>query len=134
MRVMSESPRYPTILFVEDDDLVRGPVSRLLSRSCEQLIVREDGESGLEAVLTESYDFFVCDLCLPKVTGIELVQEARLRLRDVPILVVTGMLSEIDSSMLESCSARVLSKPFGVEELQNGMREASALVASSTPS
>ena len=60
------------ILYVEDEKSIRENTKRPLEYLCDELIVAEDGEQGLELYKEHNPDIIVTDIKMPKLTGIDM--------------------------------------------------------------
>jgi len=111
----------PRILLVEDDADTREILADLLADTFE-VIQAEDGRRALERVHQASPDIIVTDESLPELTGTQLAKTLRDEGNTVPILLVSGYRSGLDTS----CCNAVLSKPIEVDDL---IREVLRLLA-----
>lgn len=77
-----------------------------------------DGESGLKAAISKSYDFIILDNVMPKMEGKEVCRELRNRNIFTPILMLSVQ-SEVDTKieMLDVGVDDYLTKPFSFAEL-----------------
>lgn len=85
---------HPTyrILLVEDDPAHATLVRRALHRERpqDQVLVSESLQSTWEQLDQQAFDALVVDFSLPDASGLELLQELRVRGLDVPVIIVTG--------------------------------------------
>ena len=74
-------PPSGTLLVVEDEDVLRFAVSKMLRKSGFQVIEAIDGSSALELVRThtDEIDLMLLDVTLPGVSSREVVEEARVQ-------------------------------------------------------
>jgi CheY-like chemotaxis protein len=109
-------------LVVDDEPLVRTPVSTLLRNRRWSVIEAADGPSAL-ALAPETLGLLVTDYYMPAITGVALAEQLRLRNSRLPVLMVSGH-SEIASelSFLPGPRAAFVSKPFPVEEFISTVR------------
>jgi CheY-like chemotaxis protein len=86
----------PGILVVEDDESVRGVISKGLKRFGYQVHVAESGEHALEllACIGRSVGLMITDVVLPGMSGQELCRRARDRFPELRILCISGYLDE----------------------------------------
>jgi two-component system, cell cycle sensor histidine kinase and response regulator CckA len=86
------SPSRPlSVLIVDDDDLVRKFVERVLREAGYQTATASDGSEGLEVAATlETLDILVTDLIMPTMTGDELARRIRASAPGVKVLYITG--------------------------------------------
>lgn len=86
----AEFLRTLSVLYVEDDALVRDQLSRFLERRVKRLIVAENGRLGLEAFRSEHHDVVVTDIKMPEMDGLQMAEQIKAASRDVPIIVITA--------------------------------------------
>jgi CheY-like chemotaxis protein len=116
-------PRRPRILLVEDHEIGRRSLSRLLEAMGYEVISVNDGESALEALKTVSnLDYLLTDVRLPDLDGREVVLAARSLVPIPRIALITGWDLEPD----ESCRLGVdwiFLKPLDVQAIVAKLRE-----------
>jgi len=66
-----------TILYIEDDELIRNYISNLLQILCTHLIVVTDGENALQKFNKHHIDLIITNLKIPKLDGMELLKKIR---------------------------------------------------------
>jgi two-component system OmpR family response regulator len=111
------------LLLVEDERDLRRALARALAD--EQFAVDEspDGEDGLFRALEIDYDAIVLDLMLPRVGGIEVLDQIRRAGKKTPVLLLTAR-DAVDERVrgLNHGADDYLTKPFAVEELVARLR------------
>ena len=106
------------ILVIEDERDIAELMRLHLSDICQQVVVENDGQAGLEQALASSWDLIVLDLRLPGVDGLEICRQVRANGSYTPILMVTAKSTELDRVLgLELGADDYLTKPFSVLEL-----------------
>lgn len=96
------------ILLVEDNEMNRDVMFRLLSRRGYQVVFAEDGEAAIEQAQVERPDLVLMDISLPKIDG----YEATRRLREseagrvIPIIALTAhaMTSDREKAFEAGCT------------------------------
>jgi two-component system response regulator AtoC len=86
------------ILVVDDSELVCQQVSQLLALPGRQIKVAHDGTTALEWLVERNFSVVLTDICLPGISGLDLIREVRLRDLPVTVIVMTGHVS-IDSAV-----------------------------------
>jgi two-component system cell cycle sensor histidine kinase/response regulator CckA len=116
----SEQP-VKTVVLVDDDDLVRRLLSRVLEREGYRVLVATSGEEGLELVEnTREADLLLTDVTLPgELDGLELGRRALEGRSDLKLVCMSGYGAEdLAADLLRIAAAAVfLSKPFSTGEL-----------------
>jgi CheY-like chemotaxis protein len=91
MSVKRPASRPLSALIVDDDDLVRKFIERVLREAGYQTATASDGAMGLEVASTlESLDILVTDMMMPSMTGDELARRIRASAPGVKVLYITG--------------------------------------------
>lgn len=115
------------VLVAEDETLVRKSVRIFLERA--GMTVVEAGD-GLEAAAAferapGEIDAVLTDVVMPRMNGRELVERIRQVRPDVPVVFMSGMLSDPDVlAMVHSRQVRFVAKPFDVDVLVEAVRAA----------
>ena len=106
------------VLLVEDDHRLAASLGRGLQQSGFSVDNAFDGEDGLSAALTTTYDAIVLDVMLPGLDGLEVSRQLRSRRVHTPILMLTAR-DSIDDRVrgLEAGADDYLAKPFALREL-----------------
>ena len=120
-------------LLVEDDDTIAGFVERGLREAGFGVDRFADGDSGLEAAVSQPYDVAVVDVMLPKRDGLSLIEALRKHGVSTPVLILSAKRSVDDRVKgLQAGGDDYLTKPFAFAEL---LARVQALVrrASRTP-
>lgn len=106
------------LLLIEDEVHLREQVTHQLQKQNLTVDAVADGEEGLYLGLEYPYDIAVIDLGLPKLSGIEVIQQLRAAGKEFPILILTARGRWQDKvEGLESGADDYLVKPFHFEEL-----------------
>ncbi len=113
-----EQPGAPlTVLIAEDDRNTAALVATYLEREGFRTLIVHGGKEALEAVRRENPGFIVLDIMLPQMDGWEVCRRVR-RFSDVPILMLTARVEEIDRVAGLSLGADdYVVKPFSPREL-----------------
>ena len=82
--------RKAQVLVVDDHELYRKAVERILVRAGYQVFTARDANEAMQRVTREPLDLVVCDVKMPGISGLELVRQIRDVHPDLPCIVVTG--------------------------------------------
>ncbi len=106
------------ILVVEDEKKVASFIKRGLEEENFSVDMAYDGEEGLYMAETNPYDLILMDLMLPKMDGLAVIKELRVKGNKTPVLCLTAKDTVEDIvSGLDSGSDDYLTKPFAFAEL-----------------
>jgi two-component system response regulator VicR len=106
-----------TIVLIEDDALIRVPLTDSLREYGFVVFAARDGRSGLEMVHAQIPDVVILDILLPEMDGWEVCKAIR-RTSVVPILMLSSLNEEVDRILgLELGADDYLTKPFSTREL-----------------
>jgi two-component system chemotaxis response regulator CheY len=117
-----------TVLVVDDSAMMRKVVLRVLKMAeleFENILEAGDGREALLLLRTNQVDLIMCDINMPVMSGIELLQrikEEKLA-KGVPIVMVTTENSEPQVRQAILAGARgYIRKPFTVDHIRNNVR------------
>jgi two-component system nitrogen regulation response regulator NtrX len=115
------------ILIIEDEEPIRRVLVRILTDEDSSFEIHEasDGKKGLDLIKNDSYDLVLCDIKMPKVDGIELLQRTRKTNSAVPFIMLTGhgnIETAVESMKLGAYD--FISKPPDLNRLINSVRNA----------
>jgi len=77
------------ILIIDDERAIRNALREILEYEKYQVDDAEDGPSGIELVGKESYDVILCDIKMPKMDGIEVLENIQ-KTTDAPVVMISG--------------------------------------------
>ena len=115
----------PRILVVDDQKDVRAMISMVLRLNRFEVSEAESAKAGLKAFAEESFDAAVVDIFLEDVSGFDLIAAMRERVKDLPVVAVSGMATlEAVARSSELSSVVCLQKPFRPVELIRAIEKA----------
>lgn len=91
------------ILFIDDEEMTRDLVSRVLNRAGYEVKAMQDGQEALKELNKNvAYDLIITDQSMPKITGLEIARKAKIIIRDIPVILISGSaeLLKIDTKKL----------------------------------
>jgi two-component system cell cycle sensor histidine kinase/response regulator CckA len=116
MRAVAQPPvSARTVLVIDDEDLVRDVVARMVEDLGYAAVTARDGKMGLQVVDQQEIDAVLVDLTMPQMSGADVVAELRARRPNLPVVVCSGY--DRDSKGPVAADA-YLSKPFRIDALE----------------
>jgi len=112
--------RGGTILLVEDSDVVRDVIARMLEDSGFTVLLASGGEDALSISRREdvSIGLLLTDIVMPQVSGLELAERIEEERPGVPILFMTGYSEEaVGGKRIFGGNRDWILKPFTQEEI-----------------
>ena len=109
---------FMRILLIEDDNLIGNGLQIGLTKLGFAVDWFTDGKTGMDALTAAPYDAVVLDLTLPKLDGLDVLQQWRAKHQDVPVLILTAR-DTLDERVkgLQSGADDYLCKPFALAEV-----------------
>lgn len=106
------------ILLIEDNETLAKAVLEKLKENSFTVDLFYDGEEGLYAINTATYDLLILDLGLPNIDGIEIIKQIRNSQKMIPILIISAR-DKLDQRVLglDSGADDYLCKPFELDEV-----------------
>jgi CheY-like chemotaxis protein len=122
-RGTGESPGYrvPTILVVDDDDLIRSLCARMVRSFGYEALTAADGNEGVALLQAhrERIDCVLLDLAMPNKNGADTLREMRMSVPSVPVIVCTGYADgAAQTGLSEQELDGFLQKPYQLEALR----------------
>lgn len=79
-----------TILIIDDEKSIRKTLSDILSYEGYKIEEAADGQEGINLFKKNTYDVVLCDIKMPKIDGMEFLEQAVAINPDIPIIMVSG--------------------------------------------
>lgn len=117
------------ILVAEDEDGLRGLVSRALAQDGHAVTTAADGAEALDRLGSagEPYDLLLTDIKMPIMDGIALALTAARDYPGLAILLMTGYADQRERAQgLEAIVQAVIAKPFSVPQIRAAVNDALA--------
>ena len=117
---MTDEPRQPNILLVDDHRDIAGAIIEYLEHRGFAVDYAADGITGLHLAVTNPYDVIVLDIMMPGLDGLSVCRKLREEARiDTPLLMLTAR-DTLDDKItgLSAGADDYLVKPFEVRELE----------------
>ncbi|MDB9830609.1 sigma-54 dependent transcriptional regulator [Polaribacter sp.] len=115
------------ILIIEDEAAIRRVLKKIISEENEGYEVEEaaDGLQGLEMILNNDYDLVLCDIKMPKMDGVEVLEKVKKVKPEIPIVMISGH-GDLDTAVntMRLGAFDYISKPPDLNRLLNTVRNA----------
>ncbi len=119
--------REMTVLFVEDEEIVRASMERILKRRVKEIYLASNGKEGLDMFRHKNPDIIISDIRMPQLDGLDMIRELR-KTSDIPIIIASGHNDE--QFLLEAIELNVdyyLKKPIDQNRLISALEKLSIL-------
>ena len=106
------------ILILEDDDLFASTLEDFLSDEGFEVDIAKDGEECLELNFKKNYDLYIFDINVPKINGLDLLEQLRQSDDNTPTIFLTSYKDKdtLHDAFLKGCDD-YLKKPADLDEL-----------------
>ncbi|TYP70899.1 sigma-54-dependent transcriptional regulator [Aquimarina intermedia] len=115
------------ILVIEDESAIRRVLLKILSEENENYQVFEaaDGLAGVEMIKNEDFDLVLCDIKMPKMDGVEVLEAVKKIKPEIPMVMISGH-GDLDTAVntMRLGAFDYISKPPDLNRLLNTVRNA----------
>lgn len=78
------------ILVIDDEKSIRNSMKEILAFEGHEVVLAENGMEGVVAVKTEKPEIIFCDIKMPKMEGIEVLQRIKKFTPEIPVIMISG--------------------------------------------
>ena len=108
------------VLVIDDEPFVRDTLGEMLRQQHHDVVVADDGASGLARFREGVFDMVMTDLAMPGMSGWQVAQAVKAVRPQVPVVLVTGWGVEVQADQLQTHGVdRVMTKPFRFEDVED---------------
>jgi len=115
------------ILIIEDEAAILRVLKKIISEENDTYEVEEaeDGLAGIEMIKSKDYDLVLCDIKMPKMDGVEVLQKAQQIKPEIPFIMISGH-GDLDTAVetMRLGAFDYISKPPDLNRLLNAVRNA----------
>ncbi|MFD2824204.1 sigma-54-dependent transcriptional regulator [Lacinutrix iliipiscaria] len=115
----------PKILVIEDEAAIRRVLIKILTEENDKYEVdeAEDGLVGIEKIKKEDYDLVLCDIKMPKMDGVEVLEAVKKIKPEIPMVMISGH-GDLDTAVntMRLGAFDYISKPPDLNRLLNTVR------------
>ncbi|MGB0981839.1 MAG: sigma-54-dependent transcriptional regulator [Winogradskyella sp.] len=113
------------LLIIEDEAAIRRVLVKILSEENEtyQVEEAEDGLVGIEKIKKDDYDLVLCDIKMPKMDGVEVLEAVKKIKPEIPMVMISGH-GDLDTAVntMRLGAFDYISKPPDLNRLLNTVR------------
>ena len=117
----------PQILIIEDEAAIRRVLSKILREESDSYNVdeAEDGLEGIEKIKKTDFDLVLCDIKMPKMDGVEVLEAIKKIKPEIPVVMISGH-GDLDTAVntMRLGAYDYISKPPDLNRLLNTVRNA----------
>lgn len=115
----------PRILIIEDEAAIRRVLVKILSEENQdyEVFEAEDGLAGMELIKKEDFDLVLCDIKMPKMDGVEVLEAVKKIKPEIPMVMISGH-GDLDTAVntMRMGAFDYISKPPDLNRLLNTVR------------
>ncbi len=115
------------ILVIEDEAAIRRVLAKIITEENKtyEVIEAEDGIQGMELIKELEFDLVLCDIKMPKMDGVEVLQQAKKLKPELPFLMISGH-GDLETAVntMRLGAFDYISKPPDLNRLLNAIRNA----------
>ena len=115
------------ILIIEDEAAIRRVLNKIISEENDTYNVEEaeDGLQGIEMIMNNDYDLVFCDIKMPKMDGVEVLEKAKKIKPEIPMVMISGH-GDLETAVntMRLGAFDYISKPPDLNRLLNTVRNA----------
>lgn len=117
----------PEILIIEDEAAIRRVLKKIITEENSKYNVTEaeDGLAGIDLIKNNDYDLVLCDIKMPKMDGVEVLEKTQKIKPEIPMLMISGH-GDLDTAVqtMRMGAFDYISKPPDLNRLINAIRNA----------
>jgi len=118
-----------TILYVEDDEMVRKSAVEYLSRISKEVLEAKDGKEAISIWKDQKPDIIITDISMPKLNGLDMASYIRAHDKNVQIIVATAHSdTEYLMQAVELQLVKYIIKPITKEKLLEALQKSMELM------
>ncbi len=122
------------ILIVEDEPAMVAGLRDNFEYEGYEVLSAGDGAEGLERALAENIDLVVLDVMMPRMSGLDVCKQLKVKKPSLPIIMLTARGQEIDKVVgLELGADDYVTKPFSIRELMARVKAVLRRISPQTP-
>jgi two-component system, OmpR family, phosphate regulon sensor histidine kinase PhoR len=107
-----------TVLLVDDEKVIREGCRRAIAAEGFRVVTAANGQEALEALVREPIDAILCDLKMPVMGALGVLEQVTERYPEVPLIIITGQGTIANAvECMRKGAYDFVTKPFRVNDL-----------------
>src|ERR1041384_7061615 len=107
------------ILIADDQEMMRDSLAATLAREGHEVVAANDGPLAVSKLSSAKFDLLISDLKMPKMTGLELLAEAKKLRPEMPVVLMTAFATvQTAVEAMKMGAYDYIQKPFDGEEIK----------------
>jgi signal transduction histidine kinase len=107
-----------TILVVDDEKVLRDGCTLILKPEGYRVTTAANGQEALDQLAAEPADVVLCDLMMPVMGALEVLEQTSVLYPDIPVIIMTGLGTVADAvACMKKGAYDFITKPFSIDHL-----------------
>jgi len=125
METGNQEKEMRNILVVDDEEIIREGMRRILSAEDHHVDTSASGRTAIEKIQERDFDVVITDLKMPGMDGIEVLKAIKILQPEVPVIIITGY-STVDTAVdaMKNGAFDYIAKPFTADVIIEKVRKA----------
>jgi len=113
------------LLIIDDDEHILAKLCYFFNEKKYDVTSAANGFEALKLIENDQqgFDLVITDMVMPQISGVGLISIIKKKNPETPVIAITGWGEYPEAFATESQADKVLSKPFGLNELDNTINE-----------
>ncbi len=113
------------ILIIDDEKPIRNTLKEILEYEKYQVFEAENGKEGIDKIKDQAFDLVMCDIKMPMMDGIEVLERAQILKPELPFIMISGH-ATVDTAVeaLKKGAFDFISKPLDLNRILVTLRNA----------
>lgn len=118
IEVINKFLKKKSVLLIDDEDEIKSLMANYLTKSHvdeDKIVYASDGKEALSKIQNQEFGLIIVDVLMPKMNGLQLIKEIKLRakFKDIPVVIISGTLeAENVKTAIALGINNIIVKPF----------------------
>jgi len=118
IEVINKFLKKKSVLLIDDEDEIKSLIANYLTKSKvdeDKIVYASDGKEALSKIQNQEFGLIIVDVLMPKMNGLQLIKEIKLRakFKDIPVVIISGTLeAENVKTAIALGINNIIVKPF----------------------